>query len=72
MFQKACLVKSGGSLVIEPTEALTVIDVNTEKAVQGKRNKEHTFFKLQQRSGGRGSEADAASQSVWDHFDRFH
>lgn len=39
-------LKSGGSLVIEPTEALTVIDVNTEKAITGKRNSETTFFKL--------------------------
>lgn len=38
-------LKSGGSLVIEPTEALTVIDVNTEKAISGKRNSETTFFK---------------------------
>lgn len=39
-------LKSGGSLVIEPTEALTVIDVNTEKAIEGKRNSETTFFKI--------------------------
>lgn len=39
-------LKSGASLVIEPTEALTVIDVNTEKAIEGKRNKETTFFKI--------------------------
>lgn len=39
-------LKSGASLVIEPTEALTVIDVNTEKAIQGKRNRETTFFKI--------------------------
>ncbi len=39
-------LKSGGSLVIEPTEALTVIDVNTEKAIAGKRNSETTFYKL--------------------------
>ena len=39
-------LKSGGNLVIEPTEALTVIDVNTGKAIDGKRNKETTFFKL--------------------------
>ncbi len=39
-------LKSGASLVIEPTEALTVIDVNTEKAVMGKRNSETTFFKV--------------------------
>lgn len=39
-------LKSGGSLVIEPTEALTVIDVNTEKAIAGKRNSETTFYKI--------------------------
>lgn len=39
-------LKSGGSLVIEPTEALTVIDVNTEKAIEGKRSSEATFFKI--------------------------
>lgn len=43
---KRVWLKSGGNLVIEPTEALTVIDVNTGKAVDGKRNKETTFFKL--------------------------
>lgn len=48
--QKALLrhvwLKSGGSLVIEPTEALTVIDVNTEKAISGKRSSETTFFRI--------------------------
>lgn len=39
-------LKSGASLVIEPTEALTVIDVNTQKAIQGKRNRETTFYKI--------------------------
>lgn len=39
-------LKSGASLVIEPTEALTVIDVNTEKAIEGKRSSEATFFKI--------------------------
>lgn len=39
-------LKSGGSLVIEPTEALTVIDVNTEKAISGKRSCETTFFRI--------------------------
>lgn len=45
-FEKYVWLKSGGSLVIEPTEALTVIDVNTGKAVDGKRNKETTFFRI--------------------------
>ncbi|MCH5265290.1 MAG: ribonuclease E/G [Lachnospiraceae bacterium] len=45
-FEKRVWLKSGGYLVIEPTEALTVIDVNTGKAVAGKRNQETTFFKM--------------------------
>ncbi len=43
---KRVWLKSGGNLVIEPTEALTVIDVNTGKAIDGRRNKETTFFKI--------------------------
>lgn len=46
VMEKHVWLKSGGSLVIEPTEALTVIDVNTEKAIQGKRNQESTFFRI--------------------------
>jgi ribonuclease G len=38
-------LKSGGYLVIDQTEALTVIDVNTGKAVNGKRNIQETFYK---------------------------
>lgn len=38
-------LKSGGYLVIEPTEALTVIDVNTGKYT-GKKNIEDTLFKI--------------------------
>ncbi len=38
-------LKSGGYLVIEPTEALTVIDVNTGKA-EVKTNRESTFKKI--------------------------
>lgn len=45
-FEKQVWLKSGGNLVIEPTEALTVIDVNTGKAIDGKRNKESTFYKI--------------------------
>ena len=45
-FEKKVWLKSGGNLVIEPTEALTVIDVNTGKAVDGKRKKETTFYKI--------------------------
>lgn len=39
-------LKSGGSLVIQPTEALTVIDVNTGKAIAGKRKAQETFLKV--------------------------
>lgn len=39
-------LKSGGYLVIQPTEALTVIDVNTGKAISGKKPTEETFFRI--------------------------
>ncbi len=39
-------LKSGGSLVIQPTEAMTVIDVNTGKAVAGKKKVQETFLKV--------------------------
>ena len=38
-------LKSGGYLVIEPTEAMTVIDVNTGKYT-GKKNKRDTILKI--------------------------
>ncbi len=38
-------LKSGGTLIIEPTEAMTVIDVNTGKST-GRRNEEETFRKI--------------------------
>jgi len=42
---KRVWLKSGGYLVIEATEALTVIDVNTGK-YDGKKNMQDTFFKI--------------------------
>ena len=39
-------LKSGGTLIIQPTEALTVIDVNTGKAVSGKKQVQETFLKV--------------------------
>lgn len=39
-------LKSGGYLVIEPTEALTVIDVNTGKVVSKNKDREETFYKV--------------------------
>ena len=39
-------LKSGASLVIEPTETLTVIDVNTGKAITGKKAGDETFYKI--------------------------
>lgn len=44
--QQRVWLKSGGYLVIEPTEALVVIDVNTGKATAGKKNAEETFFRV--------------------------
>ena len=42
--KKTVWLKSGGYLVIEPTEAMTVIDVNTGKNTE-KRTAEETYFK---------------------------
>lgn len=39
-------LKSGAGIVIEPTESLTAIDVNTKKAVKGRKNAEETFFRI--------------------------
>lgn len=39
-------LKNGGYLVIEPTEALTVIDVNTGKFDGNIKNKEESFYKI--------------------------
>ena len=44
-FSRSIYLKSGGSIVVEPTEAMTVIDVNTGKAVKGK-DTEKTFLKI--------------------------
>lgn len=43
---KKVWLKSGAYLVIEQTEALTSIDVNTGKAEFSSKNKENTFFKI--------------------------
>lgn len=45
LLDKKVWLKSGGYLVIEPTEALVSIDVNTGKCEQG-RNKEETFLRI--------------------------
>jgi ribonuclease G len=42
---KRAYLKSGAYLVIEPTEALTVIDVNSGKSIKGK-NAEEQFLKI--------------------------
>ncbi|WP_281352952.1 ribonuclease E/G [Anaerocolumna sedimenticola] len=39
-------LKSGGTIIIQPTEALTVIDVNTGKAISGKKKAQDTFYKI--------------------------
>ena len=43
--QKTVWMKSGAYLVIEPTEALTVIDVNTGKCI-GKKKDDPAYFKI--------------------------
>lgn len=44
ILEKRVSLKSGGSLIIESTEAMTVVDVNTGKFI-GKSNLEETIFK---------------------------
>lgn len=44
--RKNVWLKSGGFIVIEPTEALTAIDVNTGKAIAGKKKSLQTFFNI--------------------------
>jgi ribonuclease G len=39
-------LKSGGSIVIQTTEALTAIDVNTEKAIKGRNDTQAMFKKI--------------------------
>ena len=39
-------LKSGGSIVIQPTEAMTVIDVNTGKSIAGKKKVQETFLRI--------------------------
>ncbi len=41
--KKTVYLKSGGSIVIEPTEALTVIDVNSGSVLKGKRQAQNIF-----------------------------
>lgn len=40
------LLNSGASLIIEPTETMTVIDVNTGKAISKKNASDDVFFKI--------------------------
>ncbi|MBP5159914.1 MAG: ribonuclease E/G [Lachnospiraceae bacterium] len=44
--EKNVWLDSGGYIVIEPTEALVSVDVNTGKAVSRKTNPEETFLKI--------------------------
>ena len=47
----AFILNQSGSIIVEPTEALTVIDVNTGKAIKGK-NTENSFLKLIKEAAG--------------------
>ncbi len=44
--QRMVYLNSGATIIIDPTEALTVIDVNTGKAIAGKKATEDTFFAI--------------------------
>ncbi len=44
--QKRVWLKSGAYLIIEPTEAMTVIDVNTGKSVSDRKDTEDHFFSI--------------------------
>lgn len=46
VLSKKVRLDSGAYLIIEPTEALTVIDVNSGKAIAGKSLKQDTFLKI--------------------------
>lgn len=48
---KKVWLKSGGYLIIEPTEALTVIDVNTGKVTE-KKDDENTYFSINMEAAG--------------------
>ncbi|MCC8067830.1 MAG: ribonuclease E/G [Clostridiales bacterium] len=50
-------LKSGGYLIIQPTEALTVIDVNSGKYEGSKKNRQKAFFKINKEAA-----AEAAHQ----------
>lgn len=51
LLNKKVWLKSGGFLVIEPTEAMVVIDVNTGKAI-GKKNKDTHILKMNLEAAG--------------------
>ena len=62
---------SGGSLIIEHTEALTVIDVNTGKNV-GKSSLEETVFRNNLEAADRDRQAAAAARHRRHHRHRLH
>jgi len=45
-YKERVWLKSGASLVIQPTESLVAIDVNTGKAIHGKKDAQKTFFNV--------------------------
>lgn len=44
--RRVIYLNSGATIVIDPTEAMTVIDVNTGKAISGKKASEQTFLEI--------------------------
>jgi len=64
-------LKSGGHLVIDQTEAMTTIDVNTGAYV-GHRNLEETIFRTNLEAAVEHRAATAAAQSRRHHHHRLH
>jgi ribonuclease E len=62
-FERTVRLPSGGSIVIDPTEALTAIDINSAKRHQGRR---HRGNRVQhQPRSGRGNRAPDCACATW-------
>ncbi len=71
MFSNQVTLKSGGYIVINQTEALVAIDVNSGRATR-EHNIEDTALRTNLRSLGRDCQAAAVARSRGSHRGRFH
>lgn len=69
--QEKVWLKNGGYLVIQHTEALHVIDVNSGKYIKGK-DAQKTYRKINEEAAKRSGKANTASESFRDYPDRFY